>query len=431
MGRLAAVHPQKEHAERGRSARNPGEPADALPLQVVERPDEPVAHAAPRIAGASLSRLRLLPLALPLVMIGGLVGVYFQPPLLMTLVGFLPPRAEPVVPSQPLPAQASARSTFRPGNVADASGTGFVAGLGRLLPQGDLRVIAPPFGAGDARIKTLAVKEGDRVEQGAVIAVLDNEASLKAALASSEATVASRDAALRQAKEVAIASREEARASLARAQSGVVNARREFDRVVELRSKGFAAEASFDARRATYEQAVQDVERAKATLSRYLFDRVEDQPDIVVAQRALEAAHVEVERSRIELDKAYVRAPIAGTILTIHVRPGEKPGSQGVVNLGDIDAMTAEIEVYQTLIGRVAVGAEVRLEADALSRPLEGSVTRLGYEVKRQTATDATPAANTDARVVIVHVALAPGSAEIARRFTNLQVTARIVASAP
>ncbi len=424
MGRLAAVQTQKEQAERERSA-------DALPLQVVERPDEPVAHAAPRIAGASLSRLRLLPLALPLVMIGGLVGVYFQPPLLMTLVGFLPPRAEPVVPSPPLPAQASARSTFRPGNVADASGTGFVAGLGRLLPQGDLRVIAPPFGAGDARIKTLAVKEGDRVEQGAVIAVLDNEASLKAALASSEATVASRDAALRQAKDIAIASREEARASLARAQSGVVNARREFDRVVELRSKGFAAEASFDARRATYEQAVQDVERAKATLSRYLFDRVEDQPDIVVAQRALEAAHVEVERSRIELDKAYARAPIAGTILTIHVRPGEKPGSQGVVNLGDIDAMTAEIEVYQTLIGRVAVGAEVRLEADALSRPLEGSVTRLGYEVRRQTATDATPAANTDARVVIVHVALAPGSAEIARRFTNLQVTARIVASAP
>lgn len=424
MGRLAAVQTQKEQAERERSA-------DALPLQVVERPDEPVAHAGPRIAEASLSRLRLLPLALPLVMIGGLVGVYFQPPLLMTLVGFLPPRAEPVVPSQPLPAQASARSTFRPGNVADASGTGFVAGLGRLLPQGDLRVIAPPFGAGDARIKTLAVKEGDRVEQGAVIAVLDNEASLKAALASSEATVASRDAALRQAKDVAIASREEARASLARAQSGVVNARREFDRVVELRSKGFAAEASFDARRAAYEQAVQDVERAKATLSRYLFDRVEDQPDILVAQRALEAAHVEVERSRIELDKAYVRAPIAGTILTIHVRPGEKPGSQGVVNLGDIDAMTAEIEVYQTLIGRVAVGAEVRLEADALSRPLEGSVTRLGYEVKRQTATDATPAANTDARVVIVHVALAPGSAEIARRFTNLQVTARIVASAP
>lgn len=424
MGRLAAVQTQKEQAERERSA-------EALPLQVVERPDEPVAHAGPRIAEASLSRLRLLPLALPLVMIGGLVGVYFQPPLLMTLVGFLPPRAEPVVPSQPLPAQASARSTFRPGNVADASGTGFVAGLGRLLPQGDLRVIAPPFGAGDARIKTLAVKEGDRVEQGALIAVLDNEASLKAALASSEATVASRDAALRQAKDVAIASREEARASLARAQSGVVNARREFDRVVELRSKGFAAEASFDARRAAYEQAVQDVERAKATLSRYLFDRVEDQPDIVVAQRALEAAHVEVERSRIELDKAYVRAPIAGTILTIHVRPGEKPGSQGVVNLGDIDAMTAEIEVYQTLIGRVAVGAEVRLEADALSRPLEGSVTRLGYEVKRQTATDATPAANTDARVVIVHVALAPGSAEIARRFTNLQVTARIVASAP
>jgi HlyD family secretion protein len=328
-------------------------------------------------------------------------------------------------------AAAPGRNSPRAGNVANAAGTGFVAGLGRLLPQGDVRVVAPPFGSGDARIKTLAVKEGARVEQGTIIAVLDNEASLKAALAASEATIASREAALRQAKDVALASRGEARASLARAESAAVNAKREFDRVVELRNKGFAAEASFDAKRAAHEQAVQDVERATATLSRFLFDRVEDQPDIVVAQRALEAARVEMERSRIELDKAFVRAPITGTILTIHVRPGEKPGSQGIVNLGDIDEMTAEIEVYQTLIGRVAVGAEVTIQADALPQPLRGSVTRLGYEVKRQTATDATPAANTDARVVIVYVALAPESADIARRFTNLQVTARIVASAP
>lgn len=396
-------------------------------MQVVAREAAPLEPHGASAASRLASRLKLLALAVPLVMLGGLAGLYFQPPALMTLVGLLPPRAQETAPEPQRPAQP----TFRPGTIAHAAGTGFVAGLGRLLPRGDVRLVAPPFGAGDARIKTLVVKEGERVEQGAIIAVLDNEASLKAALAASEATIASREAALQQARDVALASRGEARASLARAQSAAVNAKREFDRVVELRTKGFAAEASFDAKRAAHEQAVQDVERATATLSRYLFDRVEDQPDIVVAQRALEAARVEMERSRIELDKAYVRAPITGTILTIHVRPGEKPGSQGIVNLGDIDEMTAEIEVYQTLIGRVAVGAEVTIQADALPRTLRGTVTRLGYEVKRQTATDATPAANTDARVVVVYVALAPDSAEIARRFTNLQVTARIVASAP
>jgi HlyD family secretion protein len=46
--------------------------------------------------------------------------------------------------------------------------------------------------------------------------------------------------------------------------------------------------------------------------------------------------------------------------------------------------------------------------------------------VKRQEVVGSEPAANTDARIVKVHVALDPASAERARAFTNLQVTARI-----
>jgi HlyD family secretion protein len=35
-------------------------------------------------------------------------------------------------------------------------------------------------------------------------------------------------------------------------------------------------------------------------------------------------------------------------VLTVHVRPGEKPGVQGLLNLGDLELMKAEVEVYQT-----------------------------------------------------------------------------------
>ena len=64
--------------------------------------------------------------------------------------------------------------------------------------------------------------------------------------------------------------------------------------------------------------------------------------------------------------------------------------------------------------------------AEALPQRLKGSVIRIGLEVGRQTVVDANPAANTDARVVKVTVALAPDSSSLAQRFTNLQVTARI-----
>ena len=96
------------------------------------------------------------------------------------------------------------------------------------------------------------------------------------------------------------------------------------------------------------------------------------------------------------------------------------------MNLGDLSRMTAELEVYQTQIGQVAVGDSVILSADALPHSISGDVTRIGLEVGRQTMTDASPAANTDARVIKVFVRLDPASAEIARRFTNLQVLGRI-----
>jgi HlyD family secretion protein len=100
------------------------------------------------------------------------------------------------------------------------------------------------------------------------------------------------------------------------------------------------------------------------------------------------------------------------------------------MNLGDLSRMTAELEVYQTQIGQVAVGDAVSVTAEALPRPLSGAVTRIGLEVGRQTLTDASPAANTDARVVKVYVRLDAESAAVAQRYTNLQVLGRIAVGA-
>jgi HlyD family secretion protein len=96
------------------------------------------------------------------------------------------------------------------------------------------------------------------------------------------------------------------------------------------------------------------------------------------------------------------------------------------MNIGNIESMKVEVEVYQTQIGRVALGDAVEVTASALPRSLKGNVTRIGLEVGRQTLVDANPAALTDARVVKVTAALDRESMEFARRFTNLQVTARI-----
>ena len=96
------------------------------------------------------------------------------------------------------------------------------------------------------------------------------------------------------------------------------------------------------------------------------------------------------------------------------------------MNIGNIDHMTAEVEVYQDLVGAVSVGQPVELLADAFPSPLTGTVSQVGLEVGRQTVLGEDPAASTDARVVEVTVSLDEPSSRLASRFTNLQVVARI-----
>jgi HlyD family secretion protein len=369
--------------------------------------------------------VRFIPLIMALVATGGVIGLYFQPPGLRKLMEVLQLQPGGGT-SSPIAVPVGLPPTRATNAAPIVSAPRLVAGLGKLLPEGEVVVVAPPFGAGDARLATLHVKEGERVEQGVLLATLDSERPFQAAVESARALVASREAALAQVKASVEASREEARASLARAGTALQSATREFERVETLRQRGYAAEQAYDQRRTARDEAAREVERVRATLSRYGSGPLESQTDVLVAARNVDAAKADLARAVADLEKASVRAPTTGTVLTVHVRPGEKPGSLGILNLGNLERMIAEVEVYQTQIGRVAVGDTVDLTAEALPRPLKGSVTRIGLEVGRQTLMDASPAANTDARVVKVTVSLDPDSSSIAQRFTNLQTTARI-----
>jgi HlyD family secretion protein len=390
-----------------------------LPLPVVDR--GPLASIPPTATG-SWRLLRFLPVLL-LLPIGGVIGLYFQPPgvrFVMSKLGLEPGggTSNPIaVPRSPVAQQQQPEGR---------SGVQTVAGLGLLLPESRVLTIAPPFGAGDARIAVFPAREGERVEAGAVLAVLDNETSFKAALASAEATLMARRSVLQQTKDNVILSRNEAKTGLERAEASLVRARSDFERYTTLRSTNAASEATFEEKRLAFKQAEADVERAKATLARYSFEKVDEQIDVMVAQRNVDTAMADVTRARIELDKSYVRAPITGTVLTINTRVGEKPGSAGILTLGNIDRMMVEAEVYQSVVSAVKSGQSVTISADALPRPLTGTVSRVGLEVGRQTLTDASPAANTDARVVKVYIDLDAESSAVARGFSKLQVTAAI-----
>jgi len=410
------------------AGRGLSEEGPELPVQIIDR-----SAARQRSAAAGRSRLLSYP-AFALVIavsvaVGGIVGLYGQPPGLqwvMRASGLEPgagsnsPIAVPVRQATGgTPASAAIEASHSPESIV---------ALGRLLPQGEVIEVATSSGVRDARIENLEVTEGDRIEAGQIIAVLDNERRLLAAVDSAGKTVALREAALVQTRSDVRASEGETRASLAGAEASLVAARQDYVRIEQLIARGYATTADHIRMTANLTEAEYEVERLRARLLRYSADRIDDQADVVVAQRNLDAARAELQRAREDLQQAYVRAPITGRILEVHARPGEKPGEDGVVSIGNTDIMIARLEVYQTLIGRIAVGDPVELSADALPQPLNGHIGRLGLQVKRQSVVDDDPAANTDARVVEVIVRFDQPSSRIASKFTNLQVEGRILA---
>ena len=368
------------------------------------------------------SRLFLLPLFVIVFFSGGVLGLYFQPPgwqAAFRALG-LDPGGGTDTPMAVALQQVSERA-----QIAVVS-EGDVVALGRIIPEGDVITVSPPFGAGDARIATLEVGVGDTVAAGEILAVMDSRAQLEGAVETARANLAVSEATLLQTRESVRVSRVESEASLARAEATEVAALAERDRSAAVLERGVTTRAVLDDAMARAQEATRDVERARATLSRYAANNGQMQADVAVAAANVTAARATLTQAERDVEKAFVRAPAAGMVLDIHVRPGERPDTEGVLELGDTSQMTVEAEVYQTLIGRVAIGDPVEITADALSGPLSGQVTAIGLAIGRQSITSDDPAANTDARVVDVIVTLDEAASVAARRFTNLQVVTRI-----
>lgn len=139
--------------------------------------------------------------------------------------------------------------------------------------------------------------------------------------------------------------------------------------------------------------------------------------DVRVAKAALAAA-------RAQLELSIVRAPMAGQVLEIHARRGERVGPKGVLELGATDRMYAVAEVYETDIGAISTGQTAIILSSALASPLKGSVERIGLKVGRMDVLGTDPIAKTDARVVEVRIRLDDAAA--VAKLTNLQVEIEI-----
>lgn len=140
---------------------------------------------------------------------------------------------------------------------------------------------------------------------------------------------------------------------------------------------------------------------------------------------SVKAAEASLAAADAMVEQAVVRAPIKGQIIDVHARPGERVGVEGVVEVARTDRMYAVAEVYETDIINVKPGQKARVISPALPATATGTVERIGLKVGRMDVLGMDPVADTDARVVEVHILL--DEPELVSALTNLQVQAEII----
>jgi HlyD family secretion protein len=279
---------------------------------------------------------------------------------------------------------------------------GAVGGAGIIEPRDrplELSVEVPGV------VATVEVVEGQRVEAGQVLLTLRSgtqEALLAAALADEAAARADLLRASRGSRTDDLAAAvADADAAGARAAQSADSARR----IAALFAEGGASADEHDRAQRT---AQADADAARAATARRASVGASKGEEARIAEARLGAATARREQAERALEQHTLRAPAAGEILALRLRPGEytSPGPTGGVVLGDTSVLRARVDISERDAVRVQVGQAARLLVEGLADPVAGEVVSVGRRVGRKNVRTDDPTDRQDARFVEVVVEL-------------------------
>lgn len=246
---------------------------------------------------------RNLSFARQILPIAALIGVAIAA---LLIFGGLPDRAtsEPV--EQP------------PKAVGDLANSPRVAGAGVVEPASEIIDIGSAL---SGLVTDVRVRPGERVAKGAVLFTVDARAA-RASLDQANAAIA------------------EARAAIAEASAAQKTARQQLDLYRGLADP--AAVSRAEVIRAEGEEA--------AATSR-----------LNLARARLAGAQAAAAAARTEIERLVVRAPIAGEILAVNIRPGEFVATQGgssqpFIQMGETNPLHVRVDIDENEVARVALG---------------------------------------------------------------------------
>jgi HlyD family secretion protein len=242
-------------------------------------------------------------------------------------------------------------------------GPGFVSGNGRIEAT-EVDVAAKVAG----RLEAVLVREGDFVEAGQPLARMQvqsllaqrDEAVAREQQAQQGVSAAQAQVALRESEVQAV------QAQVVQRESELEVAQRYLARMETLAKGGsVSGQMLDDARaRALSLQAALAAVRAQVGAARAAVTAAGAQ--VTSAQAAVRAAKASTARIAVELADSELKAPRAGRVQFLVAQPGEMIAGGGkVLNLVDVSDVYMTFFLPETVAGRVALGAEVRIVLDA------------------------------------------------------------------
>lgn len=242
-------------------------------------------------------------------------------------------------------------------------GVGFVSGNGRLEAT-EIDIATKLAGP----IRDIMVNEGDFVQPGQLLAEMRidgliaqrDEARAKyrhdvTAVASAEAKVAAllSDVAAQQAVEL-------------QRVSDLKLSQQKLRRVESLSRTGAIAQEEVDIDRAGVQSSEAALAAAKAQVVSAKAAVKAAEADVLGSSASAEATTATIARIEADIEDSHLKAPRGGRIQYRIAQPGEVLAGGGkVLNLVDLNDVYMTFFLPETVVGRVPLGAEVRLVLDA------------------------------------------------------------------
>jgi len=287
---------------------------------------------------------------------GLLVGLGAGAAIAFTVTHLTTPTQTP----SPTPTAATTQSAGQSVSIAPVEMTQVTRVLnvtGSVAAHDLLPVLAQATGL---QIQQVLVEEGQTVQAGEVIAILDSSV-LQAQLNQAIAQLASAEAVVRQKQ----ATLNQQRASLAEAENNL-------RRYQALAKDGAITRQELDSRSTTAMTGRESVSVAQA--------------NIVSAEADVQGVRAQIQKLQTQIAQTQVRAPDSGIIAEKIARIGDVTGSTKLFTIIRNNSLELQVKVPEPQLPQVKIGALAQISSDADRRiHLQGKVREISPMVDQQT----------------------------------------------